>query len=318
MRSEYSYAQKVMGVSFDVTIVADNVTTADALFAEAFGYAQAYDARCSRFRPDSELSQLNAHGALVGASPQMLSALTLGRTLYTETDGAFNPLVRIDALGYDVSFDTPHFATAPRTASQTHTSRDWSTVLIDTDSATVQFPDGQHFDTGGFLKGHVAQLIADHVMAHATLTAHGVIINLGGDLAVRGADADGHDFVFDIVHPDTDQVTSIPLRDTCLSTSGTYKRTWQIEDGERHHHIIAPALAENPPHDIISASVIHTSGARSDAYATAAIVLGTDDAANFLAAHDAQYLLIAKDGTIQTNLTVIGTQQNQADQNTTL
>ncbi len=65
------------------------------------------DARLSRFRPESELSQLNnAGGAWFAASPVLYGAVEAAIRAATASDGLFDPtlLPQLEALGYDRDF----------------------------------------------------------------------------------------------------------------------------------------------------------------------------------------------------------------------
>ena len=69
-------------------------------------------------------------------------------------------------------------------------------------------------------------------------------------------------------------------------------------EGVYYHHIIDSRTGYPSDSGIISATVLHQSGAISDALATACVVLGRDGAMELLNAYGAEGILIAEDKTI--------------------
>lgn len=121
------------------------------------------------------------------------------------------------------------------------------------------------------------------------------IINLGGDIASHGTELDGKDFVIKIKNPiDAEKPIVMSVKNKCLATSGIYKRKWK----GGLHHILDPKTKISSASDIISATVIHDLGSHADAYATVAVILGTEKAVEFLDKRDCEYVLIKGNGAI--------------------
>ena len=156
----------------------------------------------SRFRPASELNRLNASA---GHGPQPVSAdlLRLGlsmRAAWLGTGGLFDPtvLASMRALGYDADFAT----VAARSASALDdvllaAAPGMSGVTIDEPSATISLPSGVGLDPGAIGKGLAADIVAEELMSAG---AHGVLVNLGGDVSLAG-------------EPDSDEPWSIGIED---------------------------------------------------------------------------------------------------------
>src|SRR5438128_7403834 len=69
---------------------------------------EAWEATLSRFRPESELSQLNAHaGQWVTVSPVLFDAIHAAIEAAEMTGGLVTPLIllALEAAGYDHNFD---------------------------------------------------------------------------------------------------------------------------------------------------------------------------------------------------------------------
>lgn len=71
---------------------------------------------------------------------------------------------------------------------------------------------------------------------------------------------------------------------SALATSGNY-RNFYVKDGKRYAHTIDPRTGRPVQHSILSATVIADNCATADAYATAFMVLGLDEARRILNRH---------------------------------
>ena len=126
--------------------------------------------------------------------------------------------------------------------------------------------------------------------------ARGIVVNIGGDLVVRG---DWQEPV-DIADPRSDSENSTPivwllLRDRAIATSGDYRRGVEI-NGRHYSHIVDPRTGK-PAGDIISSTVIAPSPADAGALATALSVLTPEESSRLVATiPGAEYLLVTKNG----------------------
>ena len=69
----------------------------------------------------------------------------------------------------------------------------------------------------------------------------------------------------------------IRLTDVGLATSGDYRNFFVVE-GQRYSHSIDPRRGYPVVHDLVSVTVVHPSAMVADAWATALVVLGYDNA----------------------------------------
>ncbi len=149
----------------------------------------AIDRACSRFRADSELTALNqAGGAQRAVSPLFAAALAVALRAAEATDGDVDPTCgrSLVSLGYDRDFaelagceQVPLPPPAPAAG--------WRCVQLDQAARTVRLPAGVELDLGATAKALAADRAATAV---ATATGAGVLVNLGGDIAVAGQPPD--------------------------------------------------------------------------------------------------------------------------------
>ena len=144
----------------------------------------AIDLACSRFRPDSELMRVNARaGRRIAVSPLLAQAVAVAVRAAMQTAGDVTPLLggALVAAGYDSDFRTlppdgpavgPH---RPAVA--------WEEIEVDCVENTLRVPAGVALDLGATAKALAADRAATAI---AAATGAGVLVNLGGDLAVAG------------------------------------------------------------------------------------------------------------------------------------
>lgn len=145
----------------------------------------ALDRQASRFRDDSELSWLNrAGGGTFMLSDGLAEAVAVALAAARWTGGRTDPTVggSLIALGYDRDFaaigqrgDEPAAAPVPAPG--------WQQVRLD--GPLLRLPPGVRLDLGATAKGVGSDRAVRAVMS-ATLHEGGVLVSLGGDIAVAG------------------------------------------------------------------------------------------------------------------------------------
>lgn len=191
------------------------------------------EARFSRFRPNSELSMVNARaGTWARVSPDFLTLLLLAFRGAAESDGLFDPVVlpALTAAGYDRDF--AQLAGSARVADPVAApSGTWRDVEVEGDH--VRLPQHLMLDFGGIAKGWTVDA-ATEMAAEALPWA---LVEAGGDLRVAGAVPGGGvearvESPFD---PDS-TVVRLRLSHGALATSSITTRAW----GPNLHHLIDP------------------------------------------------------------------------------
>lgn len=223
----------------------------------------ALDGACSRFRPDSEIRRAET-GAEVEVSPLLAAHLDAALRAAALTGGRVDPTVGtcLTGLGYDRDLAALTDGPAdPRPApGWWRLSRGERTVVI---------PRGIRIDLGSTAKALAADHAAARIAAH---TRAGVLVNLGGDLAVAGpAPAGG----WLVGLEDGGGVVS--LHDGGLATSGTTRRRW-LRDGVVRHHVVDPRTGLSTAGPWRTVTVAAATCLDANTAATAALVRGADAA----------------------------------------
>ena len=233
----------------------------------------AVDATCSRFRDDSEIRSLT--GGRHRISPLLAEALGVALRAARLTDGDVDPTVgaAMSAAGYDRDFRQiePNGPPLRLTVRQVP---GWREVRLDGRSLTL--PGGVQLDLGATAKAWAADRSVTRIAAQ---TDSGVLVSLGGDIAVAGPPpADGWRIrVQDVTGPAGDIPEGphalIAIRDGGLATSSTTARRWR-RGGDVLHHILDPRTSLPAAPVWRTVSVAAGSCADANAASTAAIVRG--------------------------------------------
>jgi len=250
------------------------------------------DQACNRFRADSELSRL-VPGRAVPVGPVLAEALTVALRAARLTDGLVDPTVggAVRALGYDRDFAA--IVDGPLVPQRVP---GWHRVLLDAERGEVLLPHGIELDLGATAKALAADRAA---RAIAVMVGCGVLVSLGGDVAVAGrAPAGGWRVAIGDDHrmAVADPQTVVAVRRGGLATSSTTRRKW-LRDGVPQHHIVDPRTGRAA--DVVwrTATVAAASCVDANTAATAAIVLG-HAAAEWLAARGLPARLVSAAGAV--------------------
>jgi thiamine biosynthesis lipoprotein len=261
---------------------------------------EAIDAACSRFRPDAELVALNhARGVPVRVSALLREAIGAALWAAWVTDGAVDPTIGrgLRAAGYDRDFaQLPADGPAAGVGGVPIPAGGYECVEVSGDG-TVRMPSGVELDLGATAKAWAADRAAEHA---ARRSACGVLLSLGGDVAIAGEPPydDGWPVGIADDHSETGETPVIALRAGGLATSSTTVRAWR-RDGRPAHHILDPWSGR--PARVVwrTVSVAAPTCVEANAASTAAIVLG-ERAPDWLAERRLDARLVARDGEVST------------------
>lgn len=261
------------------------------------------DLAASRFRRDSELSEVNHRaGEWVQVSPLLLEAVRVALDAAAATDGLVDPTVgaSLVRLGYDRTFRLVP-PTGPAVDLRVAAVPGWRRVGIDEEKRRVCIPRDSMLDLGATAKGLAADLAAAAVVQ---ATGCGVLVNLGGDIAVAGTPPTGGwpVSVGDTSDPDAagddGPVQTVALRSGGLATSSTAARRWH-RGGSLIHHILDPHSGLPAASCWRTVSVAGASCVDANVASTAAIVAG-DWAVGWLTERGHPARLVSANGDVVT------------------
>jgi FAD:protein FMN transferase len=238
-----------------------------------------WEERLSRFRPDSELSRLNARsGRPVVASDLLLEVVSAALRAARATSGLYDPtlLRAIEQLGYDRSFERIG-QTTPPLAGPIAPGGGWRRVRVDHGARTITLPAGVGIDLGGIAKGMAVDAAIERLRA---LGVGSAMVSAGGDLRVLGTPPG--ELAWRIELPGPAGPVTVPLTHGSVATSGIGRRRWRQGRIERHH-LLDPRSARPARTGLWSVTVAAATCAQAEVAAKTAFILGVGPGAEFLA-----------------------------------
>ncbi len=224
--------------------------------------------RFSRFRQGNELWHFNeSEGGAVSA--ELFILLSHAVEHFQESSGRIDPsiLPRLEAEGYRGAY-----------AGEVPDGKvPFTTLVLDPATQSARKPRDLKIDFGGFGKGYIVDSVTDEL---ARRYPH-VLVDAGGDIAVRGSDVGRGEngWIIDVEHPATRESSGILLRitDAAVATSGRNRRTWNV-DGRVKHHLIDPSTGEPSMSDLLSLTVIAPGCETADTLAKTLFLMGKERA----------------------------------------
>jgi thiamine biosynthesis lipoprotein len=249
----------------------------------------------SRFLPDSDITRANrAGGSPVAVHDDTLAVVGRALDAWRQTGGRFD----ITVLPALVSAGYTRSAITHTAAPEVNGTRIGQSALVHVDYAagTLTVPATTAIDLGGIGKGFAADIVAEELMEAG---AHGVIVNVGGDLSILGRPLDGGPWYLGIEDPlrAPEHLAFLYLDEGGVATSGTTVHRWAGPDGSAHH-IIDPVNAAPSRTPLLTATVLAGDAATGEAFATAAMMVDGAEAMVLLESVGLAGLAVATDGTV--------------------
>lgn len=286
--------ENVLGTSLQLKISA--LTLAEAEKAEAAALAEIDRAAkiLSAYDPASEFSRwLKTAQQPTPVSPELFEVLSLFEQWRVRSGGALDAAAETvgrvwRAAAQQQRLPAPaDLAAAVATVRQPH----WQ---LNAAHQTATRLDQAPLALNSFAKSYIVKRASEAAFKAAQTSA--VVVNIGGDLVVRGALTE----TVNIADPQADAENSAPVarvlvRNRAVATSGSYRRGVQI-GGRWYSHIVDPRTGQPVDH-IISATVVAPQATDAGALATAFNVLTPAESLKLAASMPGvECLLITKDG----------------------
>jgi FAD:protein FMN transferase len=268
----HSREAAIMGTRISVEVWHDSEPQGLQAITAVFDELHRIDALMSHYKPESQLSRINAQAGErpVVVDLELYQLLQESQRFSKLTQGAFDITYASVGYLYDYRKHVKPDETAIRAALP---AVDYRQMQLDSATHAVRFNrPGMRIDLGGIAKGYAVdrgiELLRSRGITQAAVTA-------GGDTRILG-DRRGQPWLVGIRHPDDPEklVTRIPLADTAMSTSGDYERYFDAE-GVRYHHIIDPRSGHSA-RGVRSATILGPTALQTDGLSKTAFVLGAE------------------------------------------
>lgn len=258
------------------------------------GFFVQVERRLSRFRPDSEVSKLNAERRIV-PSRLLRGALEAAEAMREATGGLYNALAgaQVIAAGYDRTFEAIGSGAIRKGLAPPPTPVPAAGLVWDEHDG-VGLPPDARLDLGGIAKGWVADRAAGFLALLGPCC-----VDAGGDIRVAGPWASGTGFLIEIDNPFEvgGSFESRLLSGGAIATSGIAKRWWTC-GGELRHHLIDPRTGAPADSAALTVTVEAPTAVEAEAAAKAAFILGPEAGGAWLCERGYDGLFVMRDGAL--------------------
>ena len=288
-------AFRAMNCDMAAWVFSADESVARARLHEARQFMYRVEERLSRFRPESELSQLNARaGEAVPVSSMLWEVIGCALQSSCHTGGLYDPTILdvLETAGYDRTFQAVvDDQRPPGAVFRRHT--DWREIRLDADARRVTLPPGVRLDLGGIAKAWAADRAADR-LSHLGPC----LVDAGGDIAVHGRPVGTAGWTIGVADPlqvEADLAVLV-IGNGGVATSGIDHRRWRRGDIVQHH-IIDPRLGRPAETDLLTATVVASNARQADVHALTALILGAQRGSRYLRSQPGvEGLLVGPDG----------------------
>jgi FAD:protein FMN transferase len=286
--------ENVLGTSLEIKVAASSAQEAERAEKAVLAEIDRESGILSSWDAQSEFSRwFRTQGDPVRVSPELFEVLSLFDKWRGLTGGA------LDASAETVTRVWKQASSEHRMPTQTELDAavvqarrvHWK---LDAANRTATHTSDVPLAMNSFVKSYIAGRAAEAALKASG--ARGLVVNIGGDLVVRGAWSEP----VDVADPKSDAENGAPIarlmvRERAVATSGDYRRG--VEIGGRHYsHIVDPRTGM-PAEEIISSTVVAPDPAEAGALATALSVLAPEESAALAGAMPGvEYMLVKKDG----------------------
>jgi len=286
--------EHVLGTSLELKFAAREAGRAAAAESAALAEIDRLAKILSSYDATSEFSRWQAtRGVAVPVSAELFAVLALFDTWRERTHGALDASAAVAGRLWQTAARDRRTPTevelnaAVAAVRQTH----WR---LDPAARTATHVSDAPLVLNSFTKSFIIERAADAAMAAGQLES--AVVNIGGDLVIRGRAAEG----VALVNPEAEAENDAPLqhlsvRDRAVATSGGYRRGVEI-GGRWYSHLVDPRTGRPVDH-VLSATVVAPRATDAGALATALCVLAPDEGLALAGTvADAECLLVLHDG----------------------
>lgn len=234
----------------------------------------------STYIPDSDISQINKGDSTVVTDQMFQEVFKLSQQVHEQTAGYFDPTVGVLRNAYGFGDAKPLKVIDSSRLDSLMRYVGFDKVRLNPDGTINKTEPQIYFDFNAVAKGYGIDRIASYIESQGLTD---FLVELGGEVLARGQNLDRESpWVAGIEAIDSDMEmrgyqAAVNLTDIAMAASGNYRK-FRIDSatGKRFVHTLNPLTGSAESSDITSATVLATTCAQADAYATAFMALGLE------------------------------------------
>ena len=257
--------------------------------AQVDSLLRVFDNSCSLYSPNSLISKIN-RGESIEADTYISECVAIARTISAESGGMYDITVKplVEAYGFLKSDTNANVGALGRETIDSLLQYVGYQKVVITNNV-VSMPKGVQIDLNSIAQGYSVDLLARFFKDNNITN---FLVEVGGEIYASGVTEKstpwrvGVDKPYDgNFSPGESLQTVVELKDMGLATSGNYRKYYTDVNGNRVNHTINPKSGESVTSSLLSATIIASSAALADGYATLMMTLGVEKSIEFLKAH---------------------------------
>ncbi len=276
-------AGRALGTSYSITYLTDEEINLQPEIDSVFNII---NKSMSTYIPDSDISKINAGDSTVVVDQLFGEVFLLSKKIYEKTNGYFDPTVGtlVNAWGFGPG---PSLQMDSTKVDSLLEIVGFSKVELKKNGKLVKADPRVYLDFNAIAKGYSIDQIA-HMMDE--LDIENYLIEVGGEIVTKGSNRiKEKPWVLGIDDPQAEEgrrlMITLELQDRAMASSGNYRK-FRIDSltGLKYVHTIDPKTGYTKNAKILAVSVIASTCAEADAYATAFMAMSLEQSKEVISA----------------------------------
>lgn len=278
--NSHSLDFQAMGTSCRVLFSADSTAAASRFKDSVVAWVSGFEARYSRFRPESIISRINANAGLapVTIDDELRSILTVCDWYYWATKGIFDPTALPLVQLWDYRSGN-RVVPSDDKVKEAVALTGWKKMERQGDKVFLPVA-GMGIDLGGMGKEYAIDRVMEMAVAAGV---ENIMVDFGRDIRVHGVPPQRGQWRIGLEDPvDPGKCwAGIGISDRAIATSGDYRRNFVV-DGKCYGHIIDPRTGYPVSNDCKAVSVIAPTCTEAGVIARTVFVMGPEEGMPFM------------------------------------
>ncbi len=301
--------KKSVAVSSDTVAMGSVVSITSYTYDEASGrqlnseiikQIQALDRLISKNDEAAELYKLNStSGEAVTVDKELYGYIENTVKLFSKSEGKLSASSGALTELWGIDTDSFRLPTDNEIKNALPLCND-DLLVLDGGNYSVKLADGQKLNLGAVGKGIACDKAAEWLTL-SSQASQGLVISVGGSVAVTGSRGDGKPWKIGVRNPfgtQNDYFAKLSIENNgFVSTSGSYEKSFEI-DGKGYHHILDLTTGYPVETELVGVTVLAPSGFLSDALSTLCFSLGEEASQKLLSEYSAQAVFVYGDKTV--------------------
>lgn len=277
-------AVRLMGSRFDITIVSNDSSTAEAYIDTVVAEVTRIENLISDWRPQTQISEVNRNAGIRPVKVDREVFELTERALYLSklTNGAFD--ISFAAMDRIWKFDGSMSEMPSTEAIKRSVEKiGYGNILLDKNNSTIFLKkEGMKIGFGALGEGYAADKCREIMIKKGVMAG---IVNGSGDMSSWGRHPSGDAWKIGVTNPidNNELFVILSLDNEAAVTSGSYEK-YVVFNGKRYSHIINPKTGY-PAHGLSSVTILGPSAEFANGLSTSIMVLGKKKGLKLLKAY---------------------------------